>query len=181
MARTYGVPQPFISIFKNLYLDSSCCVRTDTGYTPFFQIATGVRQGCILSPILFDICLDFVMKKTMEKVRTGISWSGQNRLTDLDFADDIALLAEDESKLQQVATCLDNEANMTGLRISAHKSKVMKVGFDRAQLNIIVDDTILELSTIPPTSKVWSLAMVMSRRTYAFELQKLPLCSNDCS
>ncbi|PIO59352.1 hypothetical protein TELCIR_19187 [Teladorsagia circumcincta] len=42
--RTYGVPQPFISIFKNLYLNSSCCVRTDTGYMPFFQIDTGVRQ-----------------------------------------------------------------------------------------------------------------------------------------
>ncbi|PIO71018.1 hypothetical protein TELCIR_07094 [Teladorsagia circumcincta] len=46
------------------------CVSMDTGYTPFFQIATGVRQGCNLSPILFTICLDFVMKKTMEKVST---------------------------------------------------------------------------------------------------------------
>ncbi|XGW34042.1 hypothetical protein V3C99_018085, partial [Haemonchus contortus] len=53
--KTYGVPQSFISIFKNLYLNSSCCVRTDTGYTPFFQIDTGVRQGCILSPILFNV------------------------------------------------------------------------------------------------------------------------------
>uniref|UniRef100_A0A7I4Z3P4 Reverse transcriptase domain-containing protein n=1 Tax=Haemonchus contortus TaxID=6289 RepID=A0A7I4Z3P4_HAECO len=142
--KIYGVPQSFISIFKNLYLNSSCCVRTDTGYTSFFQIDTGVRQGCILSPILFNVCLDFVMRETMKEVRTGISWHDRSRLTDLDFADDIALLAEDENKLQQVTTCLSREASMIGLRISACKSKVMKVGFDQTQLNISVDDTILE-------------------------------------
>uniref|UniRef100_A0A7I5E8S3 Reverse transcriptase domain-containing protein n=1 Tax=Haemonchus contortus TaxID=6289 RepID=A0A7I5E8S3_HAECO len=142
--KTYGVPQSFISIFKNLYLNSSCCVRTDTGYTPFFQIDTGVRQGCILSPILFNVCLDFVMRETMKEVRAGISWHDRSRLTDLDFADDIALIAEDENKLQQVTTCLSREASMIGLRISACKSKVMKVGFDQTQLNISVDDTTLE-------------------------------------
>ncbi|PIO74196.1 reverse transcriptase [Teladorsagia circumcincta] len=119
----------FIRIIKNLYLNSSCC------------IATGVRQGCILSPILFN---RFRHEGNDGEARTGISWSEQKRLTDLDFADDIALLAEDENELQQITTCLNNEANMIGLRISADKSKVIRVGFDRTQLSINVDDTTLE-------------------------------------
>ena len=53
IARSYDIPQQYINIFKKLYLNSSCCVRTDNGTTNFFNIETGVRQGCILSPFLF--------------------------------------------------------------------------------------------------------------------------------
>jgi len=51
----YGIPDRFINIFKSLYINSSCCVKTASGYTEFFEIGSGVRQGCILSPFLFII------------------------------------------------------------------------------------------------------------------------------
>ncbi|PIO69439.1 hypothetical protein TELCIR_08733 [Teladorsagia circumcincta] len=92
--KIYGIPSRFTSIFKNMYLNSSCCVRTNDGYTRFFAITTEARQGCNLSPLLFNICLDFVMRKAVGQTRTGISWDVQEHLTDLDFADDIALIEE---------------------------------------------------------------------------------------
>lgn len=68
----YVVPEAFIIIFKNLYLNSLCCIRTDTA---FFEISTGIRQGCILSPILFLVALDFVMKKATAYFGAGIPWA----------------------------------------------------------------------------------------------------------
>ena len=84
----YGIPDRFINIFKELYDNSSCCVKTASGNTEFFEIVSGVRQGCILLPFLFIIVTDFVMRRTMDKSEYGIVWQKQNRLTDLDFADD---------------------------------------------------------------------------------------------
>src|SRR6185503_3772820 len=63
--RLNGIPQQFITIFKNLYLNCCCCIKTDTGNTAFFAINTGVRQGHILSPFLFLLAVDFTMKKAM--------------------------------------------------------------------------------------------------------------------
>ncbi|PIO54416.1 hypothetical protein TELCIR_24222 [Teladorsagia circumcincta] len=104
----------------------------------------GARQGCILSPFLFNICLDFVMRRAMRQTETGLSWYNEERLADLDFADDIALLAQDEAKLQDATTNLNSEATMIGLRISAEKSKVMSIGSNNAQMVINVDAKQLE-------------------------------------
>jgi len=73
---------------------SSCCVKTTTGCTDFFEIVSGVRQGCILSPFLFIIVIDYIMRKAMDQPGLGIGWKDDKRLTDFDFADDIALVAE---------------------------------------------------------------------------------------
>ena len=62
----YGIPARYISIFKTLYKNFSCCVKITTGYTDFFEIVSGVRQGCILSPFLFIIVIDYIMRKTMD-------------------------------------------------------------------------------------------------------------------
>ena len=77
-------------------------MKTDTGFTEFFQIVTGVRQGCILSPFLFLLMIDFVMRNAVNKPHLGIPWSDHTRLTDLDFADDISLLAEMRDSLQEM-------------------------------------------------------------------------------
>jgi len=66
-----------------------------------FSILTGVRQGCILSPFLFLIVMDFVMRKTTEGHDVGIVW-GQKKLADLDFADDLALLCHTQQALQDM-------------------------------------------------------------------------------
>lgn len=89
------MPIVLINIFKNLYLQSSCFVKTDSGHTDFFEIVTGVRQGCILSPLLFLVSLDYIMRQTGGCIGVGIHSFG-----DLDFVNGINLLEEDEVKLQ---------------------------------------------------------------------------------
>ena len=70
-----------------------------------FSILTGMRHGCILSPFLFLIVIDFVMRKTTEGPNFGIEW-GQKKLADLDFADDLALLCHTQQELQDMTNRL---------------------------------------------------------------------------
>jgi len=121
----YGIPDRFINVFKALYDNSSCCVKTASGYTEFFQIFSGVRQGCILSPFLSIIVIDFVMRRTMDKSEYGIVWQKRNRLTDLDFADDIAIMAEEENVCQEMTIKLEEQSAQVGLNISREKTKAI--------------------------------------------------------
>ena len=81
----------------------------------FFKIVSGVRQGCILSPFLFIIVIDYIMRRTTDKPEYGIVWQKQNRLTDLDFADDIAILVEEENLCQEMTTKLEDQSAQVGL------------------------------------------------------------------
>jgi len=90
-------------------------VKTDTGLTEFFDIITGVRQGCILSPFLFLLIIDFVMLQAINGMSHGTKWTSQSRLTDLNFADDISLLAETSGTLQDMTTNLETEAGKVGV------------------------------------------------------------------
>ena len=66
-----------------------------------FDMKTGVRQGCILSPFLFLITIDFIMTKAMDEASFGIEW-GQKRLPDLDFADDISAISHTLAGIQEI-------------------------------------------------------------------------------
>ena len=134
----YGIPRKIINITKNLYQNSSCRVRTNSGYTDYFDIVTGVRQGCILSPMLFLLTIDFVMRRAMDKEEYGIEWRN-GRLTDLDFADDLAILSDKATKLQNMTDDLSEIASKVGLRISSEKTKVMAVKEDQP-LSIDIND-----------------------------------------
>lgn len=87
-----------------IYHNSKCCFQTDTG--TFFDVMTGVRQACILSPLLFLLTIGYVMRNTSSGNDYVISWTDQTSLANLDFTDDIALLAESREKLQQLTTRL---------------------------------------------------------------------------
>ncbi|EYC22100.1 hypothetical protein Y032_0018g3712 [Ancylostoma ceylanicum] len=142
--RMHGIPQAFGDVFRSLYLNSCRSVKTNTGHYGFFEITMGMRQGCILSLVLFNIALDFVMGKAMKPGEAGISWDNHGRLTDLDYADDVALLAESDSRLQEATSSLNQEATKMVLRISAEKSKVIKIGIEHTPININVGTIQLE-------------------------------------
>ena len=76
---------------------------------------------------LFIIVIDYVMHRTMDKPEYGIVWQQQNRLTDLDFADDIAILAEEENVCQEMTIKLEEQSAQVGLNISREKTKVMEI------------------------------------------------------
>ena len=85
---------------------------------------TGVRQGCLLSPHLSLLSIDWIMRQTAEANRDGTKWTLTTRL---DFADDIALLSHNHQGMQAKVTRLAKISAKTGLRISKSKTKVMRV------------------------------------------------------
>ena len=89
----YGIPPKYINIIKNMYWDMQCNVLFQRCAQEKLKVLTGVKQGCLLSPFLFLLCIDWIMVQSTHNKRTGIQWSLTEHLEDLDFADDIALLS----------------------------------------------------------------------------------------
>ena len=123
--KLYGIPAKIINITESLYKNNRCTVRTEEGLSDWFQVETGVKQGCIMSPLLFGIAVDFIMRKCT-KEQTGILWTDGKQLEDLDFADDIALISDTSENMQKKTTKLAEIAEKVGLQISHEKTKVMR-------------------------------------------------------
>ena len=105
----YGFPPKFITIIQQLYENAKCQVTHEGKLTEPFFVQIGVRQGCLLSHTMLLIVIDWVMRTATKDKRMGIQWTLTKQLEDLDFADDISLLAQ--TKLEQVA----DEAEKVGL------------------------------------------------------------------
>ena len=90
----YGIPRKIIQIIKILYDGFKCKISHEGKLSNFTEVINGVRQGCILSPTLFLLILDTVMKRMKCLRKRGIVWSMKERMEDLDYADDICLLAQ---------------------------------------------------------------------------------------
>ena len=100
---------------KSFYQGSCCAVRTEGILGELFEIHSGVRQGCVLSPLLFAIIMDWVLKRSMEK-QAGIKWIDGKDLSDLDFADDIVLLHDSWAGMQAMTSSLEEEAKRSDSR-----------------------------------------------------------------
>jgi len=88
--KSYGIPQWIIDIIRNFYDGSRCAVRHGGDVGEWFQIITGVRQGCVLSPLIFALVVDWVMTRVMSGKDAGMRWVNGGRLGDLDFADEVS-------------------------------------------------------------------------------------------
>ena len=122
----YGFPAKITHLIQNLYEDTTCQVIHNNKLTEPFQVNTGVRQGCLLSPIIFSLIIDWVMRETTRTPR-GVQWGMTNKLEDLDFADDISLLSHTWKHMQDKTTELQNTAKQVGLEINREKSKTMRI------------------------------------------------------
>ena len=89
-----GIPDHLTSLLRNLYAGQEATVRTGHGTTDWFQIGKGVCQGCILSPCLFNLCAEYIMRNAgLEEAQAGIKISGRN-INNLRYAGDTTLMAE---------------------------------------------------------------------------------------
>ena len=123
----YGLPSKIISLIKNMYQDFSGRVISKGNLSNTFAITTGVRQGCLLSPLIFLIAIDWIMRRTTKDQRTGIQWTLLTQLEDLDFADDLALVSENHTHMQQKTDRLQTNSEQLGLKINTGKTKTMRL------------------------------------------------------
>ena len=97
-----GIPDHLTCLLRNLYAGQEATVRTGHGTTDWFQIEKGVRQGCILSPCLFNLYAEYIMRNAgLEESQAAIKIAGRN-INNLRYADDTTLMAESEEELKSL-------------------------------------------------------------------------------
>ena len=129
----YGIPSKIISLVKDTYEGTSCRILHEGGLAESFSIKLGVRQGCLLSPFLFLLAVDWIMKETTTGSRNGIQWTLVDQLQDLDFADDLALLAHTHTQMQAKTTKLEAISSKLGLKINTDKTKTIRINSNASE------------------------------------------------
>ena len=105
-----GIPDHLTCLFRNLYAGQEATVRIGHGTTDWFQIGKGVRQGCILSPGLFNLYAEYIMRNAgLEETQAGIKIAGRN-MNNLRYADDTTLMAESEEELKSLLMKVKEES-----------------------------------------------------------------------
>ena len=125
-----GLPFKLVQLVKAMYARTANRIRAGASTSSDFDVSTGVRQGAILSPMLFTRVIDWVMANAVDAPRLGLTVGG-SRISDLAFADDIALLAETPEELQRMLDNIAEQAARVGL-VSCAKTTIMCCGIDNA-------------------------------------------------
>ena len=113
-----GIPDHLTCLLRNLYAGQEAKVRTRHGTTDWFQIGKGVRQSCILSPYLFNLYEEFIMRNSgLEEELAGIKISGRN-INNLRYADDTTLMAESEEELKSLLMKVKEESEKVGIKLN---------------------------------------------------------------
>ena len=122
-----GIPDHLTCLLRNLYAGQEATVRTGHGTTDWFHIGKGVRQGCILSPCLFNFYAEYIMRNTgLDEAQAGIKIAGRN-INNLRYADDTTLMAESE-ELKSLLMQVREENVKVGLNLNIQKMKIMASG-----------------------------------------------------
>ena len=125
--RDMRVPVHLIVLLRRLYTNQEATVRTEFGETDNIDIGKGVRQGCILSPLLFNIYAENIMREVLEEWERGISIGGR-MVTNLGYADDTTLLAGTKEDLIALVGRVRRASEKAGLYLNVGKPKVMTTG-----------------------------------------------------
>ena len=123
-----GIPGPLTCLLRDLYAGQEATVRTGHETTNWFQIGKGVRQGCILSPCLFNFYAEYIMRNAeLEEAQAGIKIARRN-INNLRYADDTTLMAESEEELKSLLKKVREESEKVGLKLTIQKTKIMASG-----------------------------------------------------
>ena len=122
-----GIPDHLTCLLRNLYAGQEATVRTGHGTTDWFQIGKGVRQGCVLSPCLFNLYAEYIMRNAgLEEAQAGIRIARRN-INNLRYADMQVTFftAESEEELKSLLMKLKEESEKVGLKLNIQKTKIM--------------------------------------------------------
>ena len=111
-----------------VYAGQEVTARTGHGTTDWFQIGKGVRQGCVLSPCLFNLYAEYIMRNTgLDEAQAGIKIAGRN-INNLIYTDDTTLMAEREEEVKSLLMKVKEESEKPGLKLNIQKKKIMASG-----------------------------------------------------
>ena len=140
---SYGIPSKLVRMVNTMYDGSQCAVVEGTGQTDWFDVKSGVKQGCNMSGFLFLLVIDWIMRRTVTGANTGIRWKLWSNLDNLGFADDIALTSSMKCQIQQKVTNLSTNSKTTGLKINSEKTKLLRLNTTSNE-NVQVDEHDIE-------------------------------------
>ena len=122
-----GIPDHLTCLLRNLYADQEATVRTGHGTTDWFQIGKGICQGCILSPCLFNLYAEYIMRNPgLDEAQAEIRIAGRN-INNLRYADGTTLMAESE-ELKSLLMKVKEKSENIGLKLNIQKTKIMASG-----------------------------------------------------
>ena len=120
-----GIPDHLTCLLRNLYAGQEATVKTGHGTTDWFQIGKGVHQGCILSPCLFNLYAEYIVRNAgLEEAQAEIKIAKRN-IDNLRYADDTILVAESEKELKSLLMKVKEESKKVGLKFNIQKTKIM--------------------------------------------------------
>ena len=122
-----GIQDHLTCLYRNLYAGQEVTVRTGHGTTDWFQIGKGVRQGCILSPCLFNLYAEYIMRNAGQEAQAGIKIAVRN-INNLRYADDTTLMTESEEELKSLLMKVKEESEKVGLKLNIQKTKILASG-----------------------------------------------------
>ena len=118
-----GLPDHVTCLLRNLYAGQNTTVRTGHGTTDWFQIGKGVCQGCILSPCLFNLYAEYILRNAgLDEAQAGIKIAGRN-VNSLRYADDTTLMAESEEELKSLLMKVKEESKKAGINSTFKKQR----------------------------------------------------------
>ena len=120
-----GIPDHLTCLLRNLYAGQEATVRNVHGTTDCFQIGEGVRQGCILSPCLFNLYAEYIVRNAgLDEAQAGIQIARRN-INKLRYADDTTLTAESKEEIKSLLMKGKEESEKVGLKLTIQKTKIM--------------------------------------------------------
>ena len=123
-----GILDHLTCLLRNLYVGQEATVRTGHGTTDWFQTRKGVHQGCILSPCLFNLYAEYIIRNAgLDEAQAGITIAGRN-INNLRYANDTTLMAESKEELKSLLMKVQEESEKVGLKLNIQKAKIMASG-----------------------------------------------------
>ena len=120
-----GISDHLTCLLRNVYAGQEATVRTGHGTTDWFQIVKGVGQGCILSPCLFNIYAEYIMRNAvLEEAQAGIKIA-RRYINNLRYADDTIFMAESEEEIKSLLMKVKEKSGKVGLKLNIQKTKIM--------------------------------------------------------
>ena len=154
--KIFNINSNIIKVIESLYNKATSAVFFNNNIGEWFRTTVGVRQGCLLSPTLFNIFLERIMIDALEHHEGSVSIGGKT-ITNLRFADDIDGIAGAEQELRNLISGLNNTSNKYGMEISAEKTKVMT-----NNPNGFVNDIMINNKKLEPVNSFKYLGAIIS-------------------